>query len=427
MREPGNPRGILARASETLRSPLYTNAFYIILSQATTAGFGFFFWVIVARYYTEAELGYSSAIISTISFVALIGNIGLDAFLMRFLSGARNPRGLLNTCLTYSAITTGVVAVVAAAALYVLAPRLGFVAAQPIFLAAFVGFAVVSTMSGIAGSGFVAGRQAKYLWLKDALFSVTKLFLPLLFVQRFHAFGIVASWGLATSVGLLASFLFFMPRVLPDYVPRPSLGARLVRRAWGFSGMSYLVTLIAAAPNFIMPLVVINVLGPEENAYFYVAWAIATLLFSIPSSIALSLFAEGSHNRHKLHHDARRATLLSAALLVFAVLFVWLLGDRVLLAFGGNYSERSMDLLRILAPAGIPMTIERVYFAMLRIRGRMRELAVWNAALTVALLVTSYLLVKTGGLEAIGWVWLVTHGAVALVILSLRSELWLRR
>jgi hypothetical protein len=56
----------------------------------------------------------------------------------------------------------------------------------------------------------------------------------------------------------------------------------------------------------------------------------------------------------------------------------------------------------------------------------MRELAIWHTALTMVLLVASYILLKTGGLEVIGWVWLVTHSALALIILSLRSELWLK-
>jgi O-antigen/teichoic acid export membrane protein len=42
------------RAAEALRSPLYTNAVYLMLSQATMAGLGFVFWVVVARYYSEA-------------------------------------------------------------------------------------------------------------------------------------------------------------------------------------------------------------------------------------------------------------------------------------------------------------------------------------------------------------------------------------
>ncbi len=167
------------------------------------------------------------------------------------------------------------------------------------------------------------------------------------------------------------------------------------------------------------------VLGPEESAYFYVAWAIGTLLFSIPTSLAQSLFAEGSHDKRKLHDDIRRATALSGFLLVPAVIFVWLLGAKVLLAFGGSYSARSIDLLRILALAALPITIQRVYFTVLRIRGHLRELAIWRTALSLVLLSACYLVLPTGGLEAIGWVWLVAHGIVAAAILALRSRLWL--
>jgi O-antigen/teichoic acid export membrane protein len=418
---------IVSRAREALRSSLYTNAMYLILAQATMAGLGFFFWVIVARYYTEAELGYSSAIISTIGLVALIGHMGLDSFLVRFLAGAENPRRLFNTCLTYAGLATGVAAVIAAVGMPLWSPRLAFVSTQPVFFAAFVCFAVVSTLSGICSSGFIAGRQAKYLLLKDALFSGTKLFLPLLFVQHFHAFGVVASSGLAATIGLLASLLIFMPRVLPGYAPVPTLGAKLVRRAWGFSGMSYVISLIAASPKFMMPLIVINVLGPEENAYFYVAWAIATLLFAIPTSMGQSLFAEGSHDKRKLHRDIRRATMLSGLLLVPAVLFVWLLGEVALLAFGGSYSERSIELLRILALAALPMTFERIYFTVLRIRGRLRELTIWRTVLSVVLLSACALLIPAGGLKVIGWVWLATHGAAAAAILMFRSALWTGR
>ena len=427
MSESSSLRAIVSRVSELLRSSLSTNALYLILAQATLAGLGFFFWVIVARFYTEAELGYSSAIISAIGLVALIGNVGLGSFLVRFLSGAENPARLFNTCLTYSGLTTLAAALIGAAGLRFWAPHLEFVATQPIFLAAFVCFAMVSTLSSVAGSGFVAGRQSRYLLVKDALFGTTKLFLPLLFVQHFHAFGVVASWGLASLVGLLASLFLFMPRVLPGYKPVPTLGARLVRRAWGFSGMSYLVNLISAVPKFVMPLVVINTLGPEENAYFYVAWAVATLLFSIPASLGQSLFAEGSHSRQTLHRDIRRATLLSAVLLVIAIVFVWLLGGLMLSAFGGSYSVRSLELLKVLAFVGLPMTVTRVYFTVLRIRGRLKELMVWRTGLSVVVLVASYLLLPYGGLQAIGWVWLATHTVAALIIVAFNPGLWLKR
>ena len=94
------PQALLASARGMLRQSLYTNAIHLILAQATMAGLGFFFWVIVARYYTAAELGYSSAILSTISLMAFIGHMGLDSFLVRFMAGSEHQDRLVNTCLT---------------------------------------------------------------------------------------------------------------------------------------------------------------------------------------------------------------------------------------------------------------------------------------------------------------------------------------
>jgi O-antigen/teichoic acid export membrane protein len=412
------------RAAHALRSSLYSNAIYLMLAQASMAGLGFVFWVIVARYYTEAELGYSSAIISVISLVAMTGHIGLDSFIVRFFAGSDNRRRLLNTCFTYSGLAAAAVALVVAAGLHIWSPKLSFVATQPVFLAAFVAFAVADTLAGMAGAGFVAARQAKYLFYKDVIFSATKLFLPFLFLQRFHAFGIVASWGLAISVGLFASLFVFLPRMLPGYRPAPTLRARLVRRAWGFSGMNYVIMLVSSAPRFVMPLIVLNLLGPEENAYFYVAWAISTLLFSIPTSLGQSLFAEGAYDKRTLPRGVRRATLLSIALLLPAVLFFWLLGDRFLLAFGSSYSTRSIEVLRILALAGLPLTIQRVYFSVLRVRGQLREMIAWRSVLTVVLITASYVSLRAYGLQAIGWVWLVTHSVAAVAMFARRPDLW---
>ncbi len=114
---------------------------------------------------------------------------------------------------------------------------------------------------------------------------------------------------------------------------------------------------------------------------------------------------------------------MMSRILHFAIHQRWLM---VLLAFGGSYSERSIDLLRILALAGLPMTIERLYFTVLRIHGRLRELIVWRTLLTIVLLTACYLLIPAGGLNIIGWVWLVTHAAAAAAIIAFRSDLWLR-
>lgn len=42
---------------------LYRNAFYLILNNVVMSLLGFFFWMVVARFYTEVEVGFSAAIL----------------------------------------------------------------------------------------------------------------------------------------------------------------------------------------------------------------------------------------------------------------------------------------------------------------------------------------------------------------------------
>lgn len=414
----------VARLRALALSSLYRNAYYIMLSQALMAFLGFFFWVIVARFYTEAEVGYSSAIISAIGLVALVGHLGLESFLVRFFGASGNQAAVLNTCLTYSAVVALGGSVVCVLGLGLFSSRIGFIASQPAFFASFVVFSVAHGLFTLVGASFVARRRANYVVVKDMVFSSLKLALPLLFINYFHAFGIVASWGLASAAALGVSLFIILPRLVPGYVPRPQFGARLVRRARGYSGMSYAIGLVAHAPKFIMPIIVINALGPVQNGYFYVAWAIYTVLGAIPTSVSQSMFAEAATNKRSMSGNIARSFGLCFALLVPAVLFMLLFGERILLAFGTSYSANSVGLLKILLFASLPLTVIRIHFGVLRVAGRMRELMAIRAMVTIVSVTAAYLLVPQHGIEAIGWVWLATYVVTAAAILVARSHLW---
>ena len=103
-----------------------------------------------------------------------------------------------------------------------------------------------------------------------------------------------------------------------------------------------------------------------------------------------------------------------------------LFGDKVLLAFGQNYSERSMELLAILVLVGIPSTLERIYFAVLRVYGRVREVLVWRTVISVTVLSASLYAVSVAGLVGIGWAVFGAHAAVATLIVVTRTGMWLR-
>jgi len=124
----------------------------------------------------------------------------------------------------------------------------------------------------------------------------------------------------------------------------------------------------------VLPIMVVNFLGPVQNAYFYIAWMMAALLLAIPISVSQSLFAEGSHFNEKLRENVIKSVKFTFLLLVPAVILLILVGKWLLLAFGQGYSANALHLLWILAISSLPTGITNIYMSILRVTSRIREL-----------------------------------------------------
>lgn len=406
-----------------IQSPLYRNSFFLIANTVVTSGLGFFFWMVVARFYTEAEVGWGSAIISVISLLAVLSAPGFGAALIRFLPRAENPRDMINSCLTISGVISVVLAVVFVLGLDVWSPALVFIRHNVIFAAAFVLFVLVQTLYMVMHSIFIARRRADFGLYKSAIFSLLKIPLPVLMVLFFHTFGIAASWGLATAVALAVALFFFVPRVQPHYRPVPSLNLSVVRPIWRYSSGSYIARLLRAAPAQVLPVMVVNLLGAQQNAYFYVAWTIAALLSAIPAAVANSLFAEGAHFEGDLWRDVTRSLKFVFLILVPAVIVVLLAGKWLLLLFGEGYSSSGLMLLRILSLSSLFSGVSTIYNTTLRVEDRLKELGFIYGFITFATLIGSYFVMPACGMAGIGYVWLAVQGVVGVyAILRLRGR-----
>ena len=408
------------KLKQTVATPLYSNAFYLMLNTGVLALLGFFFWMIVARFYTEAEVGLSSAIISAINLVAIISVVGLNISLIRFLPHADKPQDLINSCYTLSGLISLAVAGIFLAGLGFWSPALAFVNQHAVFASAFIVFTILWTLSGMVDFTFVARRRADFVLSKNTIFSVLKLPLPILFVLFFHTFGIVASWGIAAAVAVAVSIFLFLRRVQDSYKPVPTLKLSLLKDMWRYSGGNYLASLFAGCPAFILPLMVVNILGAEQNAYFYIGWMMAGLLFAIPRAVSQSLFAEGSHFEDKLRENVTRSVKLTYLLLVPAVIVLILAGKWVLLVFGQSYSLNGLHLLWVLSLSSLPLAINSIYFTILRVTGRIKELvAIWGF-IALSVLLASYLIMPVTGIIGIGYAWLGAQAVVAIYVLARR-------
>ena len=400
-----------------LEDPLYRNSLLLMATTAVTAGLGFFFWMIVARYYTEYEVGVAAAIISAVKLLALISTLGMDIALIRFLPKAREPGEMINSCFTVCGIVALAVSGIFIVGLDLWSPAIVFVRENAMFLLAFILFAVGWPLSAIMDSIFIAKRRAEFALAKNTIFSLLKIPLPIILVLFFHAFGIVSSWGVAIGIALIISLFLFLPRVQRPYKPALRINLDIIKDIWKYSAGNYFVSIFSTAPSLVLPIIIVNLVSAEQTAYFYVAWMISSLLLAIPLAVSTSLFAEGVHSEEELAANARRSLRFILLLLVPAIALLVLLGKWLLLLFGEGYSSNGLTLLWILGFSSLFAGVNSIYYTVLRVRDRIGELLMIRALTAITVLVASSLIAPTVGIVGIGYAWIGAQGLTSIYVL----------
>ena len=397
---------------------LYRNAVYLMLSQLAVALSGFIFWIAAARLYRPEDIGQASAAISATTLLAYLATLGLGYGLVRFLSSpGEKSRALMNSAFLLTGLASLVFSLVFLVGLNFWSPSLNFIRQSPIFMASFVVFTTGMTLSLLFHSTFVARRTASLQFAQNLIVSLTKLILVVVMAKFFAVFGIFASQGLGIAIGVIVSVFAFLPRVEPGYRPTPLFRKGAVNEIVRFSSGNYIADLLWIGPPLILPIMVLNLIGAEDNAYFYIAWAIGTLLGSVGMAVSASLFAEGSFDEAKLRENIRRSLKLVLLLLLPAIILVFLIGDKLLLLFGEVYSDRATHLLWILALASLPMSLNWVYLAVERVRKRLRNIILIVGFIAVVTLVLSYLLLPVLGILGVGIAWISSQGIALLIVL----------
>lgn len=223
------------------------------------------------------------------------------------------------------------------------------------------------------------------------------------------------------SIAIVMSILWLLPMTQTGYSPFPALQRESVNELVHYSLGNYVAGLLwtRGVPSFLLPLMVINVLGAEANAYFYIAWSIALIIFMIPGAISWSLFVEGSHHEELLLPNTKRALKLSLLILVPAIAIIFVLGNKLLLLFGQSYSNNATILLWILALSTLPMCINELYLTVNRVRKNMKRLIMVSAIAACLSLGLGYFLMIKMGLVGVGVGWLVGQALVAVLVLYL--------
>jgi O-antigen/teichoic acid export membrane protein len=190
----------------------------------------------------------------------------------------------------------------------------------------------------------------------------------------------------------------------------------MVRQMTRFASANYLSAVLATAPLYVMPLLVLNLLGPEANAYFYVAASVSGLLAMVPTAVSMTLFAHGSQNNHLAAAQVAEGIRFSLSLLVPTIAAIFLFGGKILLLFGRAYSDAATQLLWLMSLATLPMTLNAIYFSVRRVQRRMTDIVVSLGWIFIVTLGLSAVFLPRIGLIGAGAVWLAAQSSVAVMV-----------
>lgn len=400
-------RSVIARLKG---NGFFANAFYLMASTVVLAGFGFVFWVIVTNTYDPAAVGIATTLLSLSGLLAQLGLSGFDATLVRFLPNAANKSTYISSALIIVAGSSTMLAGAVGALLPLISPSLGETASPGAWLA-FVVFTAITALNAVINAAFLAHKRARYILALNAALSVSKVVLPFA-ITHSSALTIFILAGIAQLIAFIWGMWWlhrtqgftFTPRLDTDML-------RLVRR---FSFSMYGASILNLLPPTVLPLIIVAQIGPSQAAFYYMAFTIATMLYTIAYASMQSVFAEGSHNQAALRAFVTKAGRLIAILLAPAALITAVASGMLLSVFGSSYVAQAGGLLQLFAFAALPVAAYSALGAIFKVTKNMRGILCMNIIYAAIIIGGSTLYLPIYGLAAIGWAWLAGNMAATI-------------
>tara|TARA_Y100000310_G_C20586072_1_gene765468 strand:- start:157 stop:1284 length:1128 start_codon:yes stop_codon:yes gene_type:complete len=372
--------------------------------------FGFVFWTINARLFTAEQVGLASTLISVLGLLVNMSLLGFNMALLKYLPQSNHRDEKISSCFILSGLVSLVVSLIFVLGVDLFSPKLSFLKTNRTYFVLFVLFILFGTLFTLIESIFIAYRKSKFVLVKNMIWSIFKVILPV-FLVAWGAFGIFGSWMIAMLIALIISLFF----VNIDFKLR--VNWELLKKMFKFSSGNYFANLLAIAPGMVLPIMVTNLINPTQTAYFYIAWMVASLLFVVPTAVSQSLLTESSHE--ELGNKVKKAYKIIFLLLGVGVLGVLLFGKLILWLFGTNYVSGAYLSLILLSLSSIPFALNVIFITLENIKHNVQKVVLMYGLIAGITFVLAYLLLSYG-LVGISLSWLIGNLIVALVRRILR-------
>ncbi|WP_295695014.1 hypothetical protein [Lapillicoccus sp.] len=399
----------------------------LVGTYALTSVLGLAFWLLAARQFSVGAVGVGGAAISLMTLLGTLGTCGLGTLLIaRFpVTEQGRRRALTRTALV---VAGGVATVLAVAVPFVAIEvlhvgNLDLIAGGPTNALIFaIGTGLMAVALVVDQAVLVLGSGSLQLE-RNAIASGVKLaaLAGLALAGQSGGMTIFLAWG----IGTLLSFPLVAVRTRGGRALQDP-GTRLIdfRTMRGLGGQAlshHALNTTLQAPLQILPLLVLVLVSSEQNGVFTTALQVTGVVFALPYSISVALFASAEGATDSLLERMRFTIPLSFGVSLLANLLLFPLAPYVLSVFGSQYSTQGVEILRILAFAGLPFVVKDHFVALRRVQGRTTEATGVMVGATVIELAAAYAGVRLDGAVGLCLAWV---GVLVVEALILAVPLW---
>lgn len=404
-----------------LREPFIRSSLWWVVNTGLVAGSGLAFWFLAAQFFPVRQVGITTAAVSAVTLVGLIGKFGMDVSMLRFLPQHEGPRAsaFVNTALTASAFSAGVTAVIYLLGIPIWSPHLGVLRHERLFIIGFILMCIAFALNAVQESIFSTKHRNDLVVYKNGLAFVGRVVALVivgtttLYVARAQIF---VAWAVPFVAALAVSVWFFVPRAMPDLTGRIHIDRIVMKEMIGSTLANSLVSFVAPLPLSLGTLILLKAHGAGAAAVFYMLWMVGSLsqmgavAFSRQSLVEMS-------RRHSTAAGHTAAPMVVSILIGLGVLVV---GTVVLPLFGPEYAVAAGWPLVPFA-IGAPIAfLHRLRLSQFRASGQ--HLAMVSAAGSTIVAFLGLLLWTKVPVSFVGWWWLAAMNAGVLVGYSIRAQ-----
>lgn len=397
---------------------------HLFLTTLVTSAFGYLYWIAAAHLFSDETVGHVSVLVSVMLLITQVGSMGIGLGLAYVLPQAEQRwSSIVNTSLLAVVVSSALVSGLIIAGAATLHMAIGQLLSSGILLGVFVLGSTVWTVGYVLDQILTVERATSIVLLRNSISAIARLaILPgALLLGRAGATGaasgLFGAWGVSAALSLVVVVPFFARSNPHGRRLAWRIDHRVIREVVPLSLSNHILTLIFMLPGLVLPLVVSGLLSTRANAYFYTTWMVATILFTIPVSTSMSLFAQGAARQHLDTQAVNKVLGVTLAAVLPLAIVVGGAHTMVLSLFGAAYVEHGSGLLMWLVAAAAPLGVCSIYVSAQRIRRHFRRAFGAAAATALLTLLLVVVVIKQQGLTGVGAAVCISYTIVALFCL----------